>query len=301
MFLKMDHPFRYGKYLGRKKTETRIPPKRLNGQEILRKLTYVKYIPGQIPKGSKRSRMTEEESGSEEDDGEVTEAFYKKSILFNLPYWRHHKVRHVIDVMHTEKNVAEHILNAILNKTNKSKDDVSAREDMKKLGIHSGQWMKKNEKTGQPDKPKASFVLDKEEKRQFLQILKDLKLPSGFSSNLSNLVTISPPTLHVMKSHDYHVILQLLPVLLQHAFPKHRDLRRALHQISLFFYLLCSKVLSRQAIQVAKDMVVEALCVLEKHFPLAFFDISIHLVVHLADEALICGPVPQRWMYPFER
>ena len=31
------------------------------------------------------------------------------------------------------------------------------------------------------------------------------------------------------------------------------------------------------------------------------FDISIHLLVHLCDEALICGPVRYRWMFPFER
>ncbi|KAI3970309.1 hypothetical protein MKX01_023956 [Papaver californicum] len=48
-------------------------------------------------------------------------------------------------------------------------------------------------------------------------------------------------------------------------------------------------------------MISEAMCVLQKYFPAAFFDISVHNMVHLADEALICGPVRYRWMYPFER
>ena len=136
----------------------------------------------------------------------------------------------------------------------------------------------------------------------FLKTLKYLKLPSGFSSNFSNIFSLNPPGLLTMKSHDYHVIMEyLLPVLLQHAFPKHQDLQKAIHQISLFFNLLCSKVLIRNGIQEAKFMVVEALCVLEKYFPPSFFDISIHLVVHLADEALLCGPTQDRWMYPFER
>ena len=95
-----------------------------------------------------------------------------------------------------------------------------------------------------------------------------------------------------IQSHHYHVIVEyLLSILLQHAFLKHRDLRRAIQQVSLFFNLLCSKVLIRKDIQRAKYMIAEALCVLEKHFPPSFFDISIHLMVHLADEALICGPV----------
>jgi len=167
--------------------------------------------------------------------------------------------------------------------------------------IHSGQWMQVDGNTGRQIKPKASFHLDKDEKRQFCQILKDLKLPTSFSSNLSNIITLNPPSLHSLKSHDYHVLVEfLLPILLQHAFSKHRDLRRAIQQLSLFFNILCSKVLIQKDMQRAKFMVAEALCVLEKHFPPSFFDISIHLMVHLADEALICGPVGPRWMYPFE-
>ena len=36
-------------------------------------------------------------------------------------------------------------------------------------------------------------------------------------------------------------------------------------------------------------------------FPPAFFDVMVHLVVHLATEAKIAGPVRYRWMYPIER
>lgn len=288
IFLRGNHPFRKGKYLGCKKEELRTPPQRLNGDELLQTLSNVKYIPGQ-----KRKRVHE-----------VTSAWYRKSIFFDLPYWIHHKVRHVIDVMHIEKNVAEHILDTILSKKDKSKDTIQGREDMRELGIHRDQWMQTDVASGKQVKPIAPYCLNKAEKMDFLKTLKNLRLPSGFSSNLSNIVSLDPPAgLLVMKSHDYHVIMQyLLPVLLQHAFPTHPELRRALHQISLFFNLLCSKVVSRREIQDAKYMVVEALCVLEKkYFSVSFFDISIHLIVHLADEALMCGPSHTLWMYPFEQ
>jgi hypothetical protein len=36
-------------------------------------------------------------------------------------------------------------------------------------------------------------------------------------------------------------------------------------------------------------------------FPPAFFDIMMHLLVHLAEETKIGGPVCYRWMYPSER
>lgn len=46
---------------------------------------------------------------------------------------------------------------------------------------------------------------------------------------------------------------------------------------------------------------VETVCELEKYFPPSFFDIMIHLSVHLVKEVVEYGPVFFRWMYPFER
>ena len=43
------------------------------------------------------------------------------------------------------------------------------------------------------------------------------------------------------------------------------------------------------------------LCQLEMYFPPSFFDIMVHLIVHLVREIRICGPVFLRWMYPIER
>ncbi|KAH0650206.1 hypothetical protein KY284_030118 [Solanum tuberosum] len=43
------------------------------------------------------------------------------------------------------------------------------------------------------------------------------------------------------------------------------------------------------------------LCKLEKVFPPSFFDVMVHLPIHLATEAKIAGPIHYRWMYPVER
>jgi hypothetical protein len=40
---------------------------------------------------------------------------------------------------------------------------------------------------------------------------------------------------------------------------------------------------------------------LEKKNSLTFFDVMIHLVVYLPDEALLRGPMQHGWMYPIER
>ena len=43
------------------------------------------------------------------------------------------------------------------------------------------------------------------------------------------------------------------------------------------------------------------LCKLKHIFPPAFFDIMVHLMIHLPKEALLGGLVHYRWMYPYER
>jgi hypothetical protein len=47
--------------------------------------------------------------------------------------------------------------------------------------------------------------------------------------------------------------------------------------------------------------IVVLLCKLEKLFPPAFFDVMVHLAIHLSDEAIQRGHVHYGWMYPVER
>jgi len=49
------------------------------------------------------------------------------------------------------------------------------------------------------------------------------------------------------------------------------------------------------------DLVPELLCKLEKIFPPGFFTPMLHLIVHLANEALLGGPVQFRWQFCIER
>ncbi|KAH7865554.1 hypothetical protein Vadar_008177 [Vaccinium darrowii] len=40
---------------------------------------------------------------------------------------------------------------------------------------------------------------------------------------------------------------------------------------------------------------------MEKFFPPTFFDVMVHLAIHLLHEAMLGGPVQYRWMYPIKR
>ena len=50
-----------------------------------------------------------------------------------------------------------------------------------------------------------------------------------------------------------------------------------------------------------KKEIPEIHCKLEKLFPPAFFDVMMHLPIHLPEEALLRGPVSYGWVFPVER
>ena len=50
----------------------------------------------------------------------------KKSIFWELEYWKDLEVRHCIDVMHIEKNVCDSLMGLLLNIPGKTKDDINA-------------------------------------------------------------------------------------------------------------------------------------------------------------------------------
>ncbi|VVA38273.1 PREDICTED: transposon, partial [Prunus dulcis] len=103
-----------------------------------------------------------------------------------------------------------------------------------------------------------------------------------------------------LKSHDCHTLMQqLLPVAIRSVLEK--PARYAITRLCFFFNAICAKTVDVSKLDKLEEDVVVTLCLLEKYFPPSFFDIMVHLVVHLLREVRLCGPVYFRWMYPFER
>ena len=107
-----------------------------------------------------------------------------------------------------------------------------------------------------------------------------LKVPDGDSSNFRSLVSMEDLKLYGLKSHDCHVLMQqLIPIAIRGVLPKH--VRYAIIRVSFFFNTLCAKVVDVQKLQEIQRELVATLCLLEKCFPPSFFDIMVHLMVHL--------------------
>ncbi|KAK0600743.1 hypothetical protein LWI29_018024 [Acer saccharum] len=148
--------------------------------------------------------------------------------------------------------------------------------------------------------PSACFSMTRSEKQNFCKVLSRVKVPDGYSSNISRCVKVKNHKIYGLKSHDCHILMQqLLPLAIRRTLPK--KVSSVLVELSKFFRELCTKVGSVEEYGKLKAQIAITLRHLERIFPPSFFDIMVHLPIHLADEAKVAGPVQYRWMYPIER
>ena len=212
----------------------------------------------------------------------------KKSIFWDLPYWKELEVRSSIDVMHVTKNLCVNLL-GFLGVYGKTKDTPEAREDQQRMhgkdGIHQGQ---------------ASYALTKEEKEIFFECLLSMKVPSGFSSNIKGIINMAEKKFQNLKSHDCHVIMtQLLPVALRGLLPE--NVRLAIVKLCAFLNAISQKVIDPEIIPGLQNDLVQCLVSFELVFPPSFFNIMTHVLVHLCEEINVLGHVFLHNMFPFER
>ncbi|XP_042952408.1 uncharacterized protein LOC122289468 isoform X2 [Carya illinoinensis] len=262
-----------------------MPPRQLSGEDIIHQLNNLAQV--HFGKGSKKRKRTPEELN-----------WTKQSIFIELPYWASLKLRHNLDMMHTEKNIFDNVLGTLMNIQGKTKDNINARRDLAELGIRKELHLK--EEGDRVVIPHAYFMLHGDERKKFCAWLSEVKFPDGFASNISRCVNVSDCKISGMKSHDAHIFMQrLLPAAIG-GYLRH-DIRLALMELSTFFRELCARTCKKDIVKRLETDIVLILCKLEQIFPPNFFDVMVHLAVHLPRELLLAGPVQYRWMYPFER
>lgn len=212
-------------------------------------------------------------------------------------------LRHNLDVMHIEKNVCDNVLETLLNLDGKIKDNEKARRDLMEMGIrHDLHPIERPNK--KPYLPLACYSMSNTEKNAFLQVLKDLKAPNGYASNISRGVSMKDHKLFNLKSHDGHVLMQdIFPIALKASLHSRSQswVIKVISDLCHFFKVLCGKVLDLSELDKLEEEVVMTLGELEKMFLPSFFTIMVHLIIHLIHEVRLGGPVHYRWMYPIER
>lgn len=212
----------------------------------------------------------------------------KKSIFYNLEYWKYLRVRNQLDVMHIEKFFYKSIYGTLLNISGKTKDGLKSRMDLVALEIRAklAPDVKNDKRTFLPP---ACYTLTREKKARFFKALKSIKVLDGYSSNIENLVSMKGFKLYGLKSHDCHILMQqLLPIALRCILPKH--VRDAIIRLCFFFNSLCATVVGVTTLDKLQMDLVVTLCLLKKCFSPYFFDIMVHLTFHLVNEVRLYGP-----------
>ncbi|XP_057442542.1 uncharacterized protein LOC130734207 [Lotus japonicus] len=254
-FLPTLHPWRMKKSPFDNTREVKIASEPLTGDHVIAQLEGLELLP--FGKAT-RKRIAK-----------VNHNWKKKSIFFELPYWRTNLLRHNINVMHVEKNICESVIGTLFDLEGKTKDTIKYRLDLQRMGL---------KKQLHPIKIEDMYMIP----------------PACCCVNINEL------KISGLKSHEYHVILErLLPLAIRGLIPK--DACDHLIEMSLFFGDLCSKELKLDELDHLQNCIALTLCKLERIFPPSFFDVMVHLSVHLANEAKIGGLVQYRWMYHVER
>jgi hypothetical protein len=89
----------------------------------------------------------------------LTHNWVKRSIFWELSYWKTNLLRHNLNVMHIEKNVFENIFNTVMDVKGKTKDNNKSRLDVALFCNRKNMELVCN--GSRVAKPRASFVLEK--------------------------------------------------------------------------------------------------------------------------------------------
>lgn len=111
-------------------------------------------------------------------------------------------VRHVLDVMHIEKKIAECVLKFLFGE----KNSLESRSDLQELGIRRDLWLRPQPNRQTFYKPQAPYIFSDAEKKIFLDEVSAIGTPTGYSSALGK--HLRKTKFMGLKSHDYHCLVQ---------------------------------------------------------------------------------------------
>ena len=124
---------------------------------------------------------------------------------------------------------------------------------------------------------------------QLINYLLGIKLPYGFAVKINRYLDSAKQRFSGMKSHDCHVLMtQLLPVAKRGIMDDH--IRETLFGRCNFFDVISWKSIGVRQLRRLQEEIVVILCELEIYFPPAFFDVMLHLLVHIVDDIIQLGP-----------
>ncbi|XP_028227067.1 uncharacterized protein LOC114408176 [Glycine soja] len=146
---------------------------------------------------------------------------------------------------------------------------------------------------------KACFSITSNEKTIFCGVLKKVKMPDGCASNISRCVQLKDKKVSSYKSHDAHFMLHYLLQVAVRSTMSNQVSHLVIGLCSLF-RCLCQKVVDLTDLNILQLDIRNTLSI-RNHFLPSFFDVMVHLPIHLVNEVRSGGLVQFQWMYFLER
>jgi hypothetical protein len=122
------------------------------------------------------------------------------------------------------------------------------------------------------------------ERKEVMMCLKNLKFPDGFAASFRRDANLKIGKLAVVKSHDYHVIMEWLLSNMLRGY-MHQDVWKTLAELSYCYRHPCAKEIKKEMMEKLEKEISVLLCKLEKIFPPKWFNPMQHLLIHLPYEA----------------
>jgi hypothetical protein len=143
--------------------------------------------------------------------------------------------------MHITKGVFESIIGLLLDIPGRMKDGLNAHKDLQVLGIRD-ELHPQERLNGQVYLPTASYTLTNEEKGAICKCLRGIRVPTGFSTNIKNLVSMSELKVSGYNTHDCLTMLSLSLAFAIRAV-NHPYLKMVITRMCHFFNAISKKVI----------------------------------------------------------
>jgi hypothetical protein len=126
-----------------------------------------------------------------------------------------------------------------------------------------------------------------------------VRVPTGFKSNITKLVSVKDLSMSNYNSQDYHMMMMVFLATAIRAI-KLMHIKVLITRLCYFFNIVSQKVIGHKELDDLKAYMIETMCMLEMCFP-PFFDMQEYLMIHLMDQILTLGSLYLHSMFPYER
>jgi hypothetical protein len=167
--------------------------------------------------------------------------------------------------MHVTNNVFDNIIGTLLDMLRRMKDGLKSHNNLVQFSLRS-ELHTKLRPNGKHYLSPASYSLTVEEKKVFCQCLCGVRVPIGFSSNISKLVSVKDLSMFDYNSHDCHMMMMDSLAIAIWAI-KQMCIKVLITHMCYFFNTVSQKVIDRKELYDLKAYMIETMCMLEMCFP----------------------------------